>query len=116
MPDGRTPNKMPFTQSLFMGLRGDEVKRMQEWLNELNDDFKFSPKELPETGYFGFDTVHFIRDFQKFFALPPTGVYDTKTHDIVEWKFFNLMERIRIKQKSKILKPTVPAKSVAKKW
>ena len=85
---------MQFTKSLFMYMRGEEILDMQNVMIELNHEYKFSNKKLEATGYFGFDTVHFIRDFQNYCGIPPTGAYDAATHQMAESKWASLMQRL----------------------
>lgn len=100
-----TPEKMPIVLPLTRHMRGLEVEKMQMWLNDLNEYYQFSKtdKEIRERGYYGDQTIRVIKAFQKFCNLPPSGMYEAKTHDLVEWKFMNMnrnlakrMERARI--------------------
>lgn len=95
MPDGRCPNRLPYKQSLFMYLYGEEVRQLKTWLIELNDEYRFSSKQLDDSSdYFGFDTLHCVRNFQKFVGLSPTGTYDLKTHEALEWKFYDIFKSL----------------------
>jgi peptidoglycan hydrolase-like protein with peptidoglycan-binding domain len=95
---------MQFTKSLFMYMRGEEVANMQMTLIGLNEEYNFSRRALGATGYFGFETVHFVRDFQNYFGLPPTGAYDAQTHNMAETKHYELL--------SKLKAPKAPAASL----
>lgn len=104
LSDGRKPNPLPYTKSLFLGLRGEEVSRLQEWLNDLNNFYRFYNKIITENGYFGFSTLNCVRAFQRFYELDPSGVYNAATHDMVEWKYFNMKEIYRIKMGFQVTK------------
>lgn len=110
----RKPNPMPYTKSLFLGLYGEEIRQLQEWLNELNDFYRFSKKLIKETGYFGFDTLKQVRAFQTFCHMTPTGAYDRNTHTQVEGKWFNMLEYIRIQRNEPLIKQFQPEKAPAK--
>ncbi len=92
------PEKMPFTKTLMRGMQGPEVSQLQMWLNEMNDYYQFNKiqKTLPETGFYGDQTVRMIMAFQAFWSYSPTGVYDAKTHDLMEWKYYNYISNNQI--------------------
>lgn len=90
------PEKMPLTVPLFRGMNMPDVRKLQMWLNDLNEYYKFNKlkKSIPETGYFGDQTIQMVREFQKFWDLPPSGMWDSKSHDIMEWKFMNMDQNL----------------------
>jgi peptidoglycan hydrolase-like protein with peptidoglycan-binding domain len=97
MPDGSKPDKMPIILPLYRNMQGPEVKKLQMWLNDLNDYYQFNPKErLNESGFFGDQTIRMVKAFQKFWDLPPSGMYDARTHDILEYKFWNMNNNLAI--------------------
>lgn len=83
--------KIPFKGPLFRGMKGPDVKQLQRNLNTLNAYYEFNKREdmIPETGYFGDQTIRMVKEFQKFCKLPPSGMYEAKTHDLLEWKNYN---------------------------
>ncbi len=87
-------DKMPIALPFFRGMNGTEVKKLQMWLNEVNEIYGFNKinKTIPETGFFGDKTIQMLKEFQKFVILPPSGMYETKTHGLMEWKYQNMDE------------------------
>jgi peptidoglycan hydrolase-like protein with peptidoglycan-binding domain len=76
-------------------MNGLEVQKVQMWLNELNDYYQFNPKQiLPETGFYGDMTIRMVKAFQKFCNLTSSGLYEEKTHEMVEWKFWNMLDNL----------------------
>jgi hypothetical protein len=90
--------KMPFSKTLHYGLRGAEVERLQDWLNEMNEYYNFckSVKSVKLSGFFDFDTVIMVVAFQGFWGYHQNGIYDLQTHDLMEWKFYNYMTNTKI--------------------
>ena len=86
---------IPFDKPLFRGMKGDDVKALQRNLNTMNDWYEFyqGTKGLPdvvyETGIFDDATIRLLKEFQKFCNLPPSGLYDFNTHDMLQWKHWN---------------------------
>lgn len=96
------PEKMPFKSELFRGMKGPEVGELQMWLDEMNQEYKYLTKflkieTLKRTNYFGDDTARFVSCFQRFCDLPQTGVYDAKTHQMMEIKYWNYMRNMTAK-------------------
>ena len=83
--------KKPFSKALHFGMNNDEVERLQDWLNEMNDYYSFcqDPKRLALSGIFGDYTLKMVMAFQGFWDYTQTGIYDMQTHDLMEWKFYN---------------------------
>ena len=95
MPDNRTPEKMPVVLPLTRHMRGTEVLKIQQWLNDLNDYYLFNKKDrIKENSYYDDPTIRMIKAFQKFVGLPNSGLYEFRTHDLVEWKFFNMLDNM----------------------
>jgi peptidoglycan hydrolase-like protein with peptidoglycan-binding domain len=62
-----------FSRALRRGDRGEDVRTLQTWLNDIG-------QSVPETGYFGSITFAAVKRFQRRAALRPvTGVAGTKT-------------------------------------
>ncbi|MBX7174525.1 MAG: peptidoglycan-binding protein [Pyrinomonadaceae bacterium] len=86
---------MQFTKSIFMYARGEEVVSMQDLLSSLNEEYNFTNRKIESTGYFGFDTVHIVRDFQNFFGLPPSGAFDYQTWYTAETKYGDMIRNLQ---------------------
>lgn len=90
--------KLPFSRPLFRGMQGPDVKQLQVNLNTLNIYYLFHKNpngveiELPITGFFGDETIRMLKAFQKFCDLPPSGMYEFRTHDLLEWKNYNRLD------------------------
>jgi peptidoglycan hydrolase-like protein with peptidoglycan-binding domain len=90
-----TPDTMPIVLPVTRHMQGLEVQKMQMWLNELNDYYQFNPKQrIPESAFYGDLTIRMVKAFQKFCNLPPSGMYEFKTHEMVEWKYMNMNQNI----------------------
>ena len=63
---------------LTIGSSGDKVRQMQEQLNVIAGAYPALPK-IDVDGIYGKATANAVREFQKIFQLPPTGVVDYKT-------------------------------------
>ncbi len=63
---------------LTIGSTGDKVRQMQEQLNVIAGAYPALPK-IDVDGIFGQATANVVRDFQKIFQLPQTGIVDYKT-------------------------------------
>ena len=66
-----------FQRTLERGIRGDDVKKMQEHLMELG----ISLDNYGADGIFGPETQAALEEFQKKYGLAVTGVYDEATHN-----------------------------------
>lgn len=64
--------------NLEIGSTGDKVRQMQEQLNVIADAYPALPK-ITADGIYGQATSNAVRQFQKIFDLPQTGVVDYKT-------------------------------------
>ena len=96
-----TPDTMPIALPVTRHMNGLEVRKMQMWLNELNDYYQFNPKQrIPETGFYGDQTIRMVKAFQKFCNLAPSGMYEFKTHEMVEWKYMNMNQNINQEMES----------------
>ena len=75
-----------FTRALHRGDRGEDVKTLQTWLNDIG-------QRLPETGYFGSMTQRAVRRFQRAASLSPvTGVVGPRTSSMLEGKVQQLAQ------------------------
>lgn len=63
---------------LAIGSSGDKVRQMQEQLNVIAGAYPALPK-INVDGIYGQVTANAVREFQKIFNLPQTGVVDYKT-------------------------------------
>ena len=65
-------------ENLDIGSRGTKVLQMQEQLNTIGQVYSASP-QIAEDGIFGERTKEAVKEFQRVFGLPATGVVDYKT-------------------------------------
>ena len=106
--------KMQVELPLTKSSRGSEVLKIQQWLNDLNDYYLFNKKErIKENSYFDDPTIRMIKAFQKFVDLPKSGLYESKTHDLVKGKFFNMLENLK---KMLELKRQEQVRGTSRKW
>lgn len=63
---------------LTVGSTGDKVRQMQEQLNVIAGAYPALPK-INVDGIYGPATANAVREFQKIFNLPQTGIVDYKT-------------------------------------
>ena len=75
------------TRSLKVGMKGEDVKTLQKWLNIVNTSFKFSEcfKEgIPENGQFQtFFLGIFYHEYLRHIGQPINHVYDQEIHEIL---------------------------------
>lgn len=64
---------------LRLGDSGNNVKIIQTELNRISQNYPAIPKIAEENGIFGVDTQNSVLEFQKIFALSPTGEVDKPT-------------------------------------
>ena len=74
---GVAPLNAPF---LRLGSRGDEVRRVQEYLRVVAGSYPAVPL-IEADGIYGPRTEEAVRAFQRQFGLPETGVVDLRTFD-----------------------------------
>jgi len=67
-----------FKRTLKRGESGNDVKTLQEWLNDVGY------WSLPDTGYFGSITQGDVKDFQRHHGLPVNGIVDNKTASAIK--------------------------------
>jgi peptidoglycan hydrolase-like protein with peptidoglycan-binding domain len=65
--------------ALRLGSYGNDVKTIQVQLNRISRNYPAIPKISPVDGAFGVETEEAIKEFQKIFNLPQTGVLDKAT-------------------------------------
>ena len=63
---------------LSIGASGDPVLQIQEQLNRISDNFPAIPK-IVEDGIFGSRTANAVKEFQKIFDMPVSGIVDYPT-------------------------------------
>lgn len=74
---GMQPSGPPFTKILTLGMRDPEITLLQQFLAK-------NPLIYPErtvTGYFGSLTLKALKNFQRKYGIPETGVVDQATID-----------------------------------
>lgn len=74
------PAKKQITQTLRLGMRGQEVKILQEFLQKNNWGI---PDDGPVTGYYGARTAKAVSDFQKANGLEAVGVVGAETRGLI---------------------------------
>ena len=65
-------------ENLTIGSRGNDVRTIQTQLNSISRTYSAIPS-LRADGIYGEDTAESVRQFQKIFNLPQTGVVDLAT-------------------------------------
>lgn len=77
------PNAPQCKRLLYKGMKGEDVKWLQEILNDLNAFYKFCPTNTPlkVTGFFGDDTARYLKFFQYRESLIPDSHFDRATCD-----------------------------------
>lgn len=63
---------------LTIGSTGDKVRQMQQQLNRIAQSYPSMPT-IPVDGVFGQQTANSVKQFQKIFGLPQTGIVDFRT-------------------------------------
>lgn len=71
------PSSFP-NENLQIGSRGNSVRTIQTQLNAISNTYTAIPK-LRVDGIYGEQTAEAVREFQKIFNLPQTGVVDFST-------------------------------------
>ncbi len=64
--------------NLEIGSSGEKVKQLQEQLNRISDDYSAINK-IQADGIYGEKTAEAVKQFQKVFGLPQTGITDFRT-------------------------------------
>ncbi len=64
--------------NLTVGSSGEKVLQIQQQLNRISDNYPALPK-LTEDGVYGNATANTVREFQRVFGLPATGIVDFPT-------------------------------------
>jgi peptidoglycan hydrolase-like protein with peptidoglycan-binding domain len=78
---------------LHKGMRGPDVKEMQERINELMPYLDpVGANQISEDGVFGQSTKDQVWIFQQFVGLEPTGAYDPKTHRAAYDTYVEMLE------------------------
>ena len=68
-------------RQLMYGMKGEDVKMMQQWLATANDCYQFYERPIPTTGYFDmFQTQIALAHFQDWAEMERTHCYDLDTH------------------------------------
>ena len=89
------PNGKFVKRILYRGLQGEDVRWLQEMLDELNQYYKFCPvKSLQTSGYYGDNTHKFVKFFQYYTNLLPDGFYEKETHNALEATYRNYLAEL----------------------
>jgi hypothetical protein len=79
--------KFILTRTLKPGMQGEDVRKLQNWLNIVNSDCGFSkafPKGVPENGKFQtFILSIFYHEFLRHLGIPVSHVYDKEIHELL---------------------------------
>ncbi|HEY8561138.1 MAG TPA: peptidoglycan-binding domain-containing protein [Pyrinomonadaceae bacterium] len=95
------PNGKFVKRILYRGLQGEDVRWLQEMMDELNQHYKFCPvRSLQTSGYYGDTTHKFVKFFQYYCDLLPDGFYDRRTHDALEATYKNYLAELGTKLQS----------------
>jgi hypothetical protein len=65
-------------EALQVGSRGNNVRTIQNQLNAISKGYPAIPR-VKEDGIYGDDTANSVREFQRIFGLPQSGIVDFKT-------------------------------------
>jgi murein L,D-transpeptidase YcbB/YkuD len=89
------PNGKYVKRILRRGLQGEDVRWLQECLDELNQTYKYCPvRSLQASGYYGDTTHQFVKFFQYWTDLLPDGFYERRTHDALEATYKNYLAEL----------------------
>lgn len=89
------PNGKFVKRILYRGKQGEDVRWLQEMLDELNQAYKFCPvKSLQASGYFGDTTAKFVKFFQYWTDLLPDSFYERQTHNALERTYQNYIAEL----------------------
>jgi hypothetical protein len=73
--------KFHLKRQLMYGMKGEDVRMMQQWLATANDCYRFYERPIPTTGYFDmFQTQIALAHFQDWAEMERTHCYDLGTH------------------------------------
>ncbi|MDR1150605.1 MAG: peptidoglycan-binding protein [Clostridiales bacterium] len=75
----QAPIYSSFPGTLSNGSRGNNVKRMQEYLNRIRVNYPLIPEINPEDGIYGAQTQESVKVFQSIFDLSQTGTINQAT-------------------------------------
>jgi peptidoglycan hydrolase-like protein with peptidoglycan-binding domain len=78
---------------LHKGMSGEDVKYVQELMDELNDFYKFCPNrtDLKTSGFYGPETARFVTYFQIWMDLVMDGYFDKNTSEKAEQKWQDMI-------------------------
>jgi peptidoglycan hydrolase-like protein with peptidoglycan-binding domain len=88
------PNAPQCKRLLYKGMKGEDVKWMQELLSDLNAFYKFCPTPTPlkMTGVFGEDTAKFLKFYQYYENLIPDSRFDRATCDKLNYRYIDYLD------------------------
>ncbi len=84
----QTPSQVFFTKTLYVGSRGEEVKKLQIFLSQFSDIY---PQGII-SGYFGLLTKSAVKKFQQKYGLEQVGIVGPKTRTILNGGFDRLLK------------------------
>ncbi|WP_461246818.1 LysM peptidoglycan-binding domain-containing protein [Treponema sp. R6D11] len=73
--------------NLSIGSSGNNVRRMQNFLNRIRVNYPAIPRILTPNGVFGADTAAAVREYQRINNLPQTGIIDRATWNSISQKY-----------------------------
>ncbi len=97
---------------LDIGSAGEEVRTIQIQLNRISRNYSAIPKIYPVDGVFAASTEQAVKEFQKIFNLPQTGVVDKSTWYKI--KFINMSIKNLAKLNSEVVAPSKPEHQYSK--
>ena len=75
---------------LKLGSTGESVKTLQQYLNAISNVYN-SISPIPVTGVFGSETESSVKQFQKQFGLPVTGIVDRDVWNAIANEYRNVL-------------------------
>ena len=73
--------------SLTQGTQGPDVELMQRFLNRIRRNYPAISSIANPNGVYGADTATAVRDFQRAFSMPQTGIIDRATWNKISYIF-----------------------------
>lgn len=88
--------RTPFSEVLELGLQAPEVEVLQYMLSVIGSYYSAlsSIKDIPLKGYFGSTTERAVKEFQKVFGFPQTGVVDLPVWNAINEAYLGIVDAI----------------------
>lgn len=88
--------RTPFSKTLQFGLQAPEVEVLQYMLSVIGSYYSALSclKDLPATGYFGEKTENAVKEFQKVFGFPQTGIVDLPLWNKINEAYIGIVESV----------------------